>query len=262
MSRDAGLIRVENVSIRFGGVQALSDISFAIPSRSTFGIIGPNGAGKTTLFNCVSGFLQPERGSRVIYDGQDLVGRRVDQIARLGIARTFQNILLVKKLSVRENILAGMHLSIDYSPIAALLPLPRVRREEDRAASRVQEVADILGFSRQVLEAPVDTLPLGMQKKVEVARAIARRPRVLMVDEPAGGLNDGETRDLSDSLRRVKDAEDLTVVLIDHDMSLVMALCDRLCVLNFGQKIAEGTPAEIAANQDVIDCYLGVSDDA
>ena len=256
------LMRIENLSVRFGGVQALSGIDLTIPAGITFGIIGPNGAGKTTLFNCITGLIRPQPGSRIIYADQNLVGRRVDQIARSGIARTFQNLLLIRKLTVRENILTGLHGSLSYSPLQALFPLRSVRAQEAQGQRMVDEMADLFGFSRGVLDSPIANLSLGMQKKVEVARAVARKPRVLMVDEPAGGLNDAETRDLMESLRRVKQAAGLSMLLIDHDMDLVMTICDRLCVLNFGQQVAEGTPPEIAATEAVIDCYLGARDDA
>jgi branched-chain amino acid transport system ATP-binding protein len=251
------ILAVENLSVRFGGVRALTDIAFEAPAGATSGIIGPNGAGKTTLFNCISGFIRPEPGARVRLDSRDVIGERVDAIARLGIARTFQNISLSRTRTARENILAGLHLSLRYGALAAMLPLPSVRRAEAEADRAVRDVAERVGLTERVLSMEAGALSLGLQKKVEVARALVRKPRLLMLDEPAGGLNDAETADLVDCLRGLRAEPDLSILLIDHDMNLVMPLCDHICVLNFGERVAAGPPAEIQANPDVIACYLG-----
>ncbi|MCO5089664.1 ABC transporter ATP-binding protein [Bosea sp. (in: a-proteobacteria)] len=251
------ILKVENLSVRFGGVKALTDVALEAKTGETTGIIGPNGAGKTTLFNCISGFIRPAGGARILLDGQDVIGRRVDAIARAGIARTFQNISLSRTRTARENILAGMHLSLGYGALAAMLPLPGVARAEAEAGRAVAAVADRVGIASRVLDMQVGALSLGLQKKVEVARALVRGPRLLMLDEPAGGLNDAETRELMDCLRGLRAEPDLSIVLIDHDMNLVMPLCDHICVLNFGQRVAAGPPAAIQADPAVIACYLG-----
>lgn len=250
-------LAVDGLSVRFGGVKALTDIALSVREGATCGIIGPNGAGKTTLFNCISGFIKPVPGGRIRFEGKDIVGTRVDRIANLGIARTFQNIALNRTRSAYENILAGLHLSLRYNALDALFASPRVGAAEEQARHAIGEVADLLGLSRKVLSAQVDSLSLGLQKKIEVARAMVRQPRLLLLDEPAGGLNDGETRDLLDSLHRLRERRQLTIVLIDHDMSFVMPLCDQICVLNFGQLIANGTPDEVARDPAVIASYLG-----
>jgi branched-chain amino acid transport system ATP-binding protein len=250
-------LRLRDVSVRFGGVQALDAIAFDAPPSIIFGIIGPNGAGKTTLFNCISGLLRPMHGASIMFDGIELVRRPVHKVAGLGIGRTFQNISLLREHTVRENILTGLHLALPYGPLSSFFPGRRVRNAEAAAAVKLNDVMDLLNLPRRMLDVRVDSLSLGQQKKVEVARAIVRGPRLLLLDEPAGGLNDRETSDFSASLRGLQRELLLSVVLIDHDMNLVMDICDRLCVLSFGKLIAEGTPAEVQENSDVISVYLG-----
>lgn len=256
------LIRVQNLNVRFGGVQALKDISFDVPPNGIYGIIGPNGAGKTTLFNCISGFVRPTPGTSIRINDHELVGDPVHRIARKGVARTFQGIALNKIKTVRQNLMTGLHQSLTYYPLAALFPGKRVRASESAADDVIGEVLDLLSLSHSLLDMTVDVLPLGLQKKVEVARALVARPRVLLLDEPAGGLNDAETHELRMSLERLKQKPDLTIVLVDHDMNLVMPLCDRIFVVSFGQRIAEGTPEHVRTNQAVISSYLGEATDA
>jgi branched-chain amino acid transport system ATP-binding protein len=256
------VLELRGVSKRFGGVRALTAVTVDVPARTIFGIIGPNGAGKTTLFNCISGLLRPDTGSSICYRGMELVGRAPHRIAQLGISRTFQNIALIRDQSARQNILTGMHLALPYSPLASLFPAPSVRRREAEALLRIAEVADLLQLSDQILRSRVDALSLGQQKKIEVARAVVRRPDLLMLDEPAGGLDDRETEDLIASVRTLHRHFDVSIILIDHDMGLVMALCDRLCVLDFGEMVAEGPPEQIQADPAVISVYLGSADAA
>ena len=254
------ILRLRNVSVRFSGVQALDHVSLDVPPDIVFGIIGPNGAGKTTLLNCISGVIRATRGSSIVYREHELTTIPVHRAAQLGIARTFQNISLLGDQSVRGNILMGLHLAIPYGPLGAFLPGRKVRSAEAAADQRVTEIVDLLRLPRALLDVRLDTLSLGQRKKIEIARAVVRRPNLLLLDEPAGGLNDRETSDLAASLRALRSDLNLSVILIDHDMNLVMDLCDRLCILNFGQKLAEGTPSEVQGNPDVISVYLGRSD--
>jgi branched-chain amino acid transport system ATP-binding protein len=258
----APVLQFRNVSMRFGGVLALDSITADAPAATIFGIIGPNGAGKTTLFNCISGLIRPTSGSQILYEGRNIVGLPVHRIAALGVCRTFQNISLIREQTVRENLLIGLHLSLSYGPLAAFFPGRRVRREEREAQAQLSRVVDLLKLPRGILESRIDTLSLGQQKKIEVARAIVRRPKLLLLDEPAGGLNDRETADLAGTLRDLQKELGISVVLIDHDMNLVMDLCSRICVLSFGRLIAQGTPAEIQDNPDVVAVYLGAADAA
>jgi branched-chain amino acid transport system ATP-binding protein len=261
-SAAAHVLRFRHVGVRFGGVQALDAITFDVPPSTIFGIIGPNGAGKTTLFNCISGLVRPAPGSEIRYEGRDLVGLPVHRIAALGVCRTFQNISLIREQTVRENLLIGMHLALPYRPVASFFPLPYVYAAETGAKERIERVVELLSLPRSILGTRVDALSLGQQKKIEVARAIVRRPKLLLLDEPAGGLNDRETSDFAAMLRGLQTELGLSVVLIDHDMNLVMDLCSRLCVLSFGKLIAQGTPDEIQRDANVISVYLGDSDAA
>jgi len=255
-------LQFRNVTVRFGGVQALDAITFDVEGSTIFGIIGPNGAGKTTLFNCVSGVIRPMSGSEILYEGRDLVGLPVHRISALGICRTFQNLSLMREQTVRENLLIGMHLALPYGPLASFFPGRRVRAAEYDAKVQIEHFTDLLKLPRSILDARVDALSLGQQKKIEVARAIVRRPKLLLLDEPAGGLNDRETFDFATMLRELQRELGISIVLIDHDMNLVMDLCSRLCVLSFGRLIAQGMPAEIQDNPEVVSVYLGAADAA
>lgn len=256
------LIRVKDLSVRFGGVQALRDISFDVPERGIYGIIGPNGAGKTTLFNCLSGFVRPVPGTSIRLRGDELIGQPVYRIARKGVARTFQGIALNPVKTVRQNLMTGLHQTLHYSPWSAFFPGAHVRAAERDAQRAIDQVLELLGLPSQVLDTTVDVMPLGLQKKIEVARALVAKPRVLLLDEPAGGLNDSETLDLRRSLERLKHVPDLTIMLVDHDMNLVMPLCDTILVVSFGQKIAEGSPDNVRNHPGVISSYLGDAEDA
>jgi branched-chain amino acid transport system ATP-binding protein len=253
------VLGVHDLSISFGGLAALSGLSFAVRDREIFALIGPNGAGKSTVFNLITGLYRPSRG-RITFGGDDLVALAPHQIARRGVARTFQNTEVFRRLTALDNVLIGRHVHLRMGVIRGALALPAVGREESRARETAHALLARFGLG-DVAGIEAGSLPLGAQKRLEIARAMASEPGLLLLDEPAGGLNPTETRTLMDVICGLRDERGLTIVVVEHDMDLVMGISDRVAVLDHGRKIAEGAPREIVTNAAVVEAYLGSEDD-
>ena len=253
---DGDLLVADKVTMRFEGLWANRDVDFRVPRGSIVSLIGPNGAGKTTFFNQLTGMLQPTSGS-ITFDGVPIIGMTPHEIAELGVGRTFQNIRLFGAMTSVANVMVGRHTRMKASWWASLLKLPQVREEEAAVRQRAIELLELVGLRRRYYDDAARNLPYGDQRRLELARALAGDPKLLLLDEPTAGMNPGETAQMTELIRRLRDELDLTVLLIEHDMKVVMGISERITVLDHGEKLAEGTPDEIRQNPQVIEAYLG-----
>ena len=249
------ILRVENLNRFFGALHATKDVSFVVPEGQVRAIIGPNGAGKTTIFNLLTKVYEPTRGT-IMIGGKDTHNMTPVQVNQLGIARTFQNIRLFDKLTVEENVKIGLHNHTGYHTLAGVFRLPNYWKEEKKAHERALELLDIFGMA-DLADVKADSLPYGAQRRLEIVRALATGPKLLLLDEPAAGMNPSETEELMNNIRKIRDEFQIAVLLIEHDMNLVMGICESIVVLNFGRIIAKGTPSQIQGNPQVIEAYLG-----
>ena len=248
------LLEIKDLSIHFGGVKAVQNVSFSIDAGIVYAVIGPNGAGKTTLFNLITGIYTPTTGT-ILLDGESIAGKSPDELARRGVARTFQNLQICMNMSAIENVMVGAHLRLDRNLIKAALRWPALRQRDRELHAEAAELMQFVGLEGYV-NARADSMPYGALKRLEIARALAMKPRLIFLDEPAAGLNPKETIEVDELVRKVADSG-VTVVLVEHDMKMVMNLSDRILVLDYGKKLTEGTGAEVRRNPDVIAAYLG-----
>ncbi len=249
------LLEVSNLGIAFGGLQAVDKFDLTIEKGQLFGLIGPNGAGKTTIFNMLTGVYKPNEGD-IILDGQNITGMQPQKISKAGIARTFQNIRLFNDMSVLDNVRVGLHNQVHYSTVAGVLRLPSFYEKENIMRGKAMALLKIFGLDG-VAKQKASNLPYGMQRKLEIARALATNPKLLLLDEPAAGMNPNETAELAETVRFVRDKFGIAILLIEHDMSFVMELCEKIVVVDYGRIIAFGTAQEVRNNPKVIAAYLG-----
>lgn len=260
--RDLGktpILECCRIGIDFGGLSAVDEFTIAIGRTEICGIIGPNGAGKTTIFNLLTNVYRPTRGS-ILVNGVDTLGMTTDEVNRRGVARTFQNIRLFKDLTVEENVLIGLHNSMNYSVASSMLRLPKYWKQEKEARERVRELLHIFHMENMTAQ-QAGSLPYGAQRRLEIVRSLATNPGILLLDEPAAGMNPSETAELMGTIRKIRDEFHIAIMLIEHDMKLVMGICEGIAVLNYGRIIAKGTPDEIRNNPVVIEAYLGKEDE-
>ena len=250
------LLRADKVTMRFGGLVANRDIDFVVPRGSIVSLIGPNGAGKTTFFNQLTGMLESTSG-QITFDGESVIGLTPHEIAELGIGRTFQNIRLFGAMTTLANVMVGRHTRMKATWWASLLKLPQVREEEAAVEQRAKELLGLVGLRKRYWDDAAKNLPYGDQRRLELARALAGDPKLLLLDEPTAGMNPGETAQMTELIRRLRDELDLTVLLIEHDMKVVMGISERITVLDHGELLAEGNPEQIRSNPSVIEAYLG-----
>ena len=249
------MLEVNNLSIQFGGLRAVDGFNMTIEKGQLYGLIGPNGAGKTTVFNLLTGVYKPTEGI-IKLDGQDITGKSTIEINKAGIARTFQNIRLFKDLSVIDNVKVGLHNHMGYSTITGILRLPQYYKVEKQMTEEAMELLKVFGLEAEA-DTLADNLPYGKQRKLEIARALATKPKLLLLDEPAAGMNPNETQELMDTIRFVREHFDMTILLIEHDMKLVSGICEELTVLNFGRVLCQGKTSDVLNNPEVIKAYLG-----
>ena len=249
------LLEVKNLGISFGGLRAVNEFHLHIEKGCLYGLIGPNGAGKTTVFNLLTGVYRPNEGI-ITLDGENIVGKKTIEINRAGIARTFQNIRLFKELTVLDNVKAGLHNHHPYSTLEGILRLPRYYKVEKEMDEKAMELLKVFDLDRES-QTLASNLPYGKPRKLEITRALATEPKLLLLDEPAAGMNPNETKELMETIRFVRDTFDMTVLLIEHDMKLVSGVCEELTVLNFGQVLAEGRTSDVLNDPEVIKAYLG-----
>jgi branched-chain amino acid transport system ATP-binding protein len=252
----AALLSAENITKVFGGLVAVEDVTFQVPERSIVSIIGPNGAGKTTFFNMLTGLYRPTYG-RVSFDGRNVTGRRPDKIMKDGMARTFQNIRLFGTMTALENVMVGQNARMRAGLFGSILRVPRVRHEEQAVEQKARETLAYVGIAESAFEQMSVNLSYGDQRRLEIARALASDPKLLLLDEPTAGMNPQESAALTEFMRRLRDERGLTILLIEHDMQVVMGVSEHITVLDHGQKIAEGTPDEVRTNERVVEAYLG-----
>ena len=249
------MLEVKNLGISFGGLRAVNGFHVTIEKNQLYGLIGPNGAGKTTVFNLLTGVYKPDAGS-ILLDGKDITGESDIEISKAGIARTFQNIRLFSKMSVLDNVKVGMHNHHEYSALSGIFHTPKYKKEEALMDEKAMELLKVFDLA-DMAETNAANLPYGKQRRLEIARALATDPKLLLLDEPAAGMNPKETGELMDMIRFVRDEFDMTILLIEHDMKLVSGICEKLTMLNFGEVLAEGTTSEVLNDPQVITAYLG-----